>query len=434
MNAAGWSIWQRWRTAILGTSMVMLGSRLGDACNFMYSIVLARWLGDGDFGRASALMLALGIPAATINVIVCRETVWRLEHQESRALRAFVWRWFWRTCAVGVLAAALIILLNPYVGTILRYEQPAVGVGFALLFLLTLLRPFWQSVVQGQERFLIIALGPMLEGFLRVTLTMLFLYFLRAGLQGVVAAQALTGVVLLLYGMWFGVRGGDSQLRGPTSCVSTKEGTPCTTTWRAVVASLLMTTALTLLTSTDVIVVNFVFPGPIADAYAAVATLGRIVLYVPESLAITLLPGLVRDAVRARSSQGTVLAAVGVTVVTTLALVALFAVGGAVILRWVYARGFDAYAHLLPWYAAAMGAVAICRVCGTHAMARARITDGIVLLGMASLQVLGFYCFRRTVEQTTWVLAATSALAALVSVLVTLYIQRSSGQTLSSRT
>ncbi|MCX7847407.1 MAG: hypothetical protein N2595_05215 [bacterium] len=412
------AFWQRWRNAIIGVSLVMLGSRLGDACNFVYSIFLARWLGDGDFGRASALLLALGIPAATINVLVCRETVWRTERCEPQMLSAFVWRWFWRTLAVATAGALLIIVFNPYVGTILRYEHPAVGVGFAALLVLTLVRPFWQSVVQGQERFAVVAAAPVLEGFLRLMLTMGLLYFFQAGLVGVVAAHVMTGAALLAYGVWFGVRGvqrhsahfiGKDQPRMDTAVVST---------WSTLLSSLAMTAALTLLVSTDMIVVNFVFPGVLADAYAAVATLGKIVLYMPESLAVILLPGLVRDAAYARSSAHTLLWSVAVTLLGGLCLVALFTVWGGEVLRLVYARGFDAYAHLLPWYAAAMGGVAVCRMLGTRAMARSQLIDGVVLLCMAGVQVLGFYMFRRTVEQTTIVLAVTSWLAAVAVLIV----------------
>lgn len=414
------SFWQRWRHTIIGTGAVMLGSRLGDVFNFLYSIMLARWLGGGDFGRASALMLALSVPAATISVLVCRETVWRTEAREPRELLAFVWRWFWRTLAAGAVCGLLIILYNPYVGTILRYSHPAVGYGFAALVVLTLVRPFWQSVLQGQERFLLISVGPPLEGFLRLTLTMAFLYFVQAGLQGVVAAQVITGVILLAYGMVFGIAGTRTRAAQPTPPTLPPQFCSSSTTWRALAASLAMTTALTLLMSTDVIVVNFVFPGPIADAYAAVATLGKIVLYVPESLAVILLPSFVRDAAHARSSARTTLASVALALAGAVAVTLVFAVCGADIVRIIYPQSYVPYAHLLPWYAVAMGGVAVCRMLGTQAMARGVLVPGVALLGVAALQVLGFYLFRLNVEQTTTVLVATSLFAAAVSTVVTL--------------
>lgn len=398
----------------------MIGSRLGDVFNFLYSIMLARWLGGGEFGSASALMLALSIPAATANVLVCRETVWRTETREPQQLLAFVWRWFWRALGVGLVGALLIILFNPYAGTILRYNHPAVGYGLAALVVLTLVRPFWQSVLQGQERFLLISAGPPLEGFLRLTLTMAFLYFLQAGLQGVVAAQVITGVILLAYGMVFGIRGTRTRAAQPTPVTPRLQSCPSPTTWRALAASMAMTTALTLLMSTDVIVVNFVFPGPIADAYAAVATLGKIVLYVPESLAVILLPSFVRDAAHDRSSARTTLAGVAVALAGAVLITLLFAVCGTAIMRLIYPQAFLAYAHLLPWYAVAMGGVAVCRMLGTQAMARGVLAPGVALLIVAALQVLGFYLFRLNVEQTTTVLVATSLFAAAVSTVATL--------------
>lgn len=393
----------------------MLGSRLGDVFNFLYSIMLARWLGGGEFGSASALMLALSIPAVTASVLVCRETVWRTETREPRALLAFVWRWFWRALGVGLAGALLIIVFNPYVGTILRYSHPAVGYGFAALIVLTLVRPFWQSVLQGQERFVLVGACPALEGFLRLTLTMFVLYFVRAGLQGVVAAQVLTGLLVLAYGMVFGIRGTRVRTAQPAPAAVSPAGCATATTWRTLAASLSMTTALTLLMSTDVIVVNFVFPGPQADAYAAVATLGKIVLYLPESLATILLPAWVRDAAYARTSARPVLAAIAVALTGAVAVTLLFAAYGLPLMRMIYPAAYSAYAHLLPWYAVAMGGVAVCRMLGTQAMARGVLAPGVALLGVAAVQVLGFYLFRLNVEQTTTVLVATSLFAAAVS-------------------
>jgi len=401
--------------AILGAGAVMMGSRLGDAFNFLYSIMLARWLGGGEFGSASALMLALAIPAATINVLVCRETVWRTETQQPQALRAFVWRWFWRAFAAGSVCAALIVLFNPYVGTVLRYNHPDVGYGLAALVVLTLTRPFWQSVLQGQERFLLISAGPPLEGFLRLTLTMAFLYFLQAGLRGVVAAQAITGVILLGYGMVLGIAGTRTHAQQHAPATPLPHACAPPTNWRTLAASLTITTALILFISTDVIVVNFIFPGPIADAYAAIATLGKIVLYVPESLAVIMLPIFVRDAAHARSSTRATVAAVAIALAGAAAITLLFALCGTALMRAVYPQAYLAYAHLLPWYAVAMGGVALCRMLGTQAMARGLLAPGVALLAVAALQVLGFYLFRLNVGQTTIVLVITSLAAAVVS-------------------
>lgn len=398
----------------------MLGSRLGDGFNFLYSIMLARWLGGGEFGSASALMLALSVPAATASVLVCRETVWRTETREPHELLAFVWRWFWRALGVGLLGACLIIVFNPYVGTILRYNHPAVGFGLAALVVLTLVRPFWQSVLQGQERFLLISVGQPLEGFLRLALTMFVLYFVRAGLEGVVAAQVLSGLCVLAYGMVFGIRGARARAHQPASPAALPAPTASSTACSMLAASLGMTTALTLLLSTDVIVVNFVFPGPQADAYAAVATLGKIVLYLPESLATILLPAWVRDAAYARTSPRPVMAAIAIATAGAITVTAAFAVYGLPLMRLIYPVAYSAYAHLLPWYAVAMGGVAVCRILGTQAMARGALAPSVAMLGMAALQVLGFYVFRRTIEQTAAVLVVTSLLAAAVSAAVVL--------------
>ncbi len=409
--------WRRWRGAIIGTTAVMLGCRIGDVFNFLYSILLGRWLGNGEFGQASALLNAVAIPAAAIGVLVCRETVWRTEAHQQTQLSRFVWRWFWWSLAAGALCALIIICCNSYVGTILRYSHPAVGYGLAALVVLTLVRPFWQSVLLGQERFLLISFGPPLEGFMRLAFTMLLLYYLHAGLQGVVAAQVMTGIVMLAYGMVLGIPSARARRAPPPSPSATP---PCSvsnnrTPFYSLATSLVMVTALTLLMSTDVIVANFVFPGPIADGYAGVAILGKIVLYVPESMAVILLPSFLRDDAYGRSSTRYVLAAIGIAAAGALTLTIVYAIWGTAILT-LYRREFAAYAHLLPWYAAAMGGVAVCRMIGTQAMARSRLAPGLALLAVAGLQVLGFYCFRRTIDQTAYVLAATSFLAALVSI------------------
>jgi len=396
-----------YRAAVPGLLMMLVGPRIGDALNFVYNLLLVRWLGEAQYGQAAAILSAIGIPSAALGVLICRETVWLTEANDHAALLRYVWRWFWRVGTAAALVGVGVIFLSPYVGTIFRYEHASTTYALAAMIVATAVGPLWGSVIQGQKRFLLLGSIPVAQGMVRVALTAALLYL---GLQvtGVLYAQFLSMSFVI---MWCVL-----AARKPVAVAgSAHDRLPArSTSLLPLFNNLVTTTALTSLMLADVVVVNFVFPGPMAGGYACVTVFGRIACYVPESLANILQPYLMRDHVQGRDDRWQLFVCVAIAMALAMAVALLFWLVGTPLFTWLR-PAYVPYVQYLPVYVMAMGFLSVARLSGTYAMAHERLRAGIVLLAMAVLQIVAFYVFRQTLWRFVTVQVTVTALTAVLS-------------------
>ncbi|GEM_PF-1845019 len=403
---------------IPGILVMLIGPRIGDAFNLLYNILLGRWLGNGEFGQALSIIGAISIPASAVSVLICRETVRHCEAGGTRAMYKYATRWFVGMLLLGVAGAGVILLLGPYVGTIFRYQSQKATLGLALLFVVTMTRPVWGAVIHGQQRFVLLGMGPALDGLLRFAFTA-GLLLLGWQLLGVVYAQALTGMLLIVWAWYYATRYQQKSAPATAPVIMTPQASSLATLGNSVVT----TVALALWFWVDIEAVNYIFPGPIADGYAGVATIGKIVCYAPESLSVILMPLVMRNVLRAQDSHRHVYASLAATVVATAVLVSVYAVWGTPIMR-LYNKTFVTYAPLLPKYALAMGFISLARVCAIYDLARGRFVTGWLLMALVPFELALFYLLRRTVSDTVNMLLLASATAALLSLLSCFFPRR----------
>ncbi len=399
--------------AVWGAAAVVVGSRIGDILNFVNSLVLGRWLSLAEFGQASAILSAIGIPAAALGFLICRETVWLSETQERRRLLRYVWRWTFRILAVGAVAAVGMVVFQSYIKEIFRFERNSVIYVFAALIIVTLIKPLWASVIQGQRRFVILGTIPAIEAVTRLLATMGLIYAgfrLTGALAGTLTAGLLTiGWVVFWSNRPFARK---EEIRGPAD-VSVRERPP---QLDALLGNMVTVTRRALLLASDIIVVNYLFSGT-SGGFAAVATVGKIALFLPQSIAIIIFPLVVRNEVYGKDNSMYLLVSVGLALCVSVAVVAIFYFWHEPIMS-LYRREFADYAYLLTRYAIAMGFFSVVRLCAIYAMAREIRTLGWYILFLAVLQILGFYLFRQSMWRIVNVVLVFSIVGAVGSFLL----------------
>jgi O-antigen/teichoic acid export membrane protein len=404
--------------ALPGMLMMLVGPRVGDVLGFVYGLLLGRWLSGADFGRASAILNAISIPATALGVLICRETVWRSARNQHAALLRYVWHWFWWVLGLTGALAVVVVMFSSYVGTIFRYEYLSTTCALAAFVIVTGLSPLWGSVIQGQRRYLLLGSIPMVQGFSKLLLTAALLYT-GWQLTGVLTAQVLSSVLVIVWILVVAQR--------PYAVTdAVVDDAQRVSDLRSLLNNLMTTGATVTLLSIDVVVVNFVFPGAMAGGYAAVSMFGKIALYLPETFAVYLQPVLMRA--RAAHGQNRYYFSISCLLGLggTLMLAGVFWLGGAPLFAWLM-PAYVAYAGYLPVYTLAMGLLAIARLAGTFAMARDDARAGLWLTGIAVLQLIGFFLFRQTLWHIVGVELVIAVLAAAAGIAATLWPHTASG-------
>ena len=412
--------WRQWRGIILSTTAVMVGLRIGDLLNVLNAAVLSRWLAPQEFGQASALLSALAIPATAVGVVVCREAVWLTETAEHDALLRYVWRWFWWLVAIGAAAGGVVLVFGETFQEVFRIKQAAVTYAFIATLLVTIIAPLWGGVLQGQHRFWPLSMIPIVQSCVRILATMGLLY---AGLRllGAVVAPTLSALAAIGWCMYWVHQPLKRAAAIVTPAANRPQRPPPLT---ALLNDLLPITAMTLLMSSDVIVANFLFAEQ-SGGFAAVSMIGKLTFYVPQGIAVVLLPHVMRNDARGESSLHYLRASVGASALMSAAIIAVLYVWNNQIMHLLRPdNAFTAYAGFLPRYTLAMGFYSIIPLTTNYAMARGVKRVGWYLLAVAPAQILVFYLFRHSMQQLVDAVTIVAGVAAVGSYVLLITLPR----------
>ncbi|HXG36422.1 MAG TPA: hypothetical protein VNL15_05585, partial [Dehalococcoidia bacterium] len=106
-------------------------------------------------------------------------------------------------------------------------------------------------------------------------------------------------------------------------------------------------------TSADVLIARHFFSPHEAGLYAGVATLGRIILFLPASISLVLFPKIAHDSAKGGSGQGFLRTGLGLTFVLSGSATLLFLLAPRLVLRTALGGEYVGADNLLPLYAIA---------------------------------------------------------------------------------
>ncbi len=148
------------------------------------------------------------------------------------------------------------------------------------------------------------------------------------------------------------------------------------------------TTSISLMTQIDMVVVNNYFPSELAGQYAAAATLGRAILYLPGGLVIALLPMVTDAQARNKNVFSYLLASTGSTLVLCGAAILFYWFFGDWIIERFYGPKYVLSSDLLKWYGLMMLPMALMMVAEYFAMALGKVVYAWLSLFYTPLQLL----------------------------------------------
>lgn len=261
-------------------------SLAGNASSYVFTVVAARLLAPAAFGELSALMavLVVGVvPAMSVQTGVALRVAALGRgggRQEQGGAVGF-------GLALGATVGTLGLLAAPLLTRLLHLRGPAAALILPVaLFAFPVLGSL-AGVLQGRQRFGALALVMGLDALLRVGGAIAGLAVGRApatalaGLAAGVLAAATTAYVL---------------------CGRPKPALPSAVLLRRVGHALYATVGLVVLVSLDVILARTTLAGHESGVYAVGAVFAKIAYWLPQAVAVVVLPRLARGAATRRST------------------------------------------------------------------------------------------------------------------------------------
>lgn len=327
-----------------GKALMAVGvaSVLGIVASFAFQLISARFLSPADFGLLAAFFVIVNVAAigsASLQSSVTVQTASALTTVRSGQRR----RWPVDAVLLGVGGALIVAALSPWLASSLS-TTPLVILAAAATIPLSFVFADAMGLLQGSGQVARAVWWSTFSQIARVAFAVLAIA-IGTGLGGIVGAVLAALLVAVVGGMWTARR-----VPRPVDGVFSRAG----------ITIVVLTVAFAWLTSADVIFLRAGAPEDLAGMYASVTVLVKTGFLLPSTLSLYLLPRFVKHRDNPDLSRIGVLATLGLSVATSVAMVLVFLVLGPWIVALIYPEAYAPAADLLvptalaymPWIAA----------------------------------------------------------------------------------
>lgn len=391
----------------VGQNALLLGSNIGAGfCGYLLHAILGRLLGPPLYGTVASLLALSAVllfPTQVISTVVAKDTAvldaagaTAQIHDRVRRLTAIL-------LPVGVVLAALVLVASGPIANFLRLNSAWPVVMLGLMFAVAVAAPVNVGVFQGRRNFGAYAVFLVLPVALRAALAC-GLALVGLGVSGAMLGVTLS--IILSYLLSFvPLR---SLLAGPR--VPSGSLQPLVS---SAITTLIALGSTVLLYNLDTLLAKHLLSAQAAGLYAALATVGKAVLVVSNSVVMVMFPRFAALHSRGERSTRVVLRAILGTIVLALTAEIPFLIVPTLIIHIVVGASFASVGVHLGWYGCAMILFAVAQIFIYDFLARGDRLFALPILACCGLQVVLFYLHHDTVGDLVTALVVSKALLAL---------------------
>jgi O-antigen/teichoic acid export membrane protein len=396
------------RSRLLSGSFVLLsGSGLATATNFIYNIAVARFLGPSGFGNATAVYTLLTlVSAVTLSFqIISAKIVAQQRSPEGksagyRSFHAGAW-------ACGIAIASILLLFRNFIASYLNLNDPILIVLLAIGVAFYIPLGSRRGYVQGAYGFRRLAGNLVFEGVMRLGGSVL-LILLGFGVRGVILANSVAVVAA-----YFAI----------TPKLTIRIPTPIRRSYalRELSQAVIFFSGQVLINNCDIVLVKHFFLLREAGLYAAVAMVGRVVFSFSQAVVNSMFP-LVAATNNEERKDLTVIAS---ALMLVLSIGSLLALGLRLAPNWIWKAFFGAkfeiigphgLSYLLALYAITSVVYSLSAVIITYEMSYKIANTSWVQLAFSGVVIAGICLFHSSLRQVILVqLVLMSVLLVMVA-------------------
>ncbi|WP_420571114.1 sugar isomerase [Kordia sp.] len=265
--------------------LFMLSGILVNGGNYVYNLLLGRFLGPEKFADAAVLvtfLLVLSFVAMTFQLVTAKFSVLF----EASTFNAFVSNIYKKSIATGIILGCLIIFFSIELQAFFKTSSSSMfvvfGLGIPLYFIMSVNR----GIFQGKQQLISLSVTYQAEMFCRLILTLVLLYVLKIDTALIISLGILASFFCGL--IPFNIKN-----------ISWKSTNALTKTQGKLVRNFFMITAFYELTqiiinNSDILLVKHYFESFDAGLYASLALIGRVVYFIAWMFVMLLLPTVVK--------------------------------------------------------------------------------------------------------------------------------------------
>lgn len=274
------------RGALALSALTLLASAVNYASNLIFSRVLSP-AGYGDLTAILALSIVLAIPVAAAQTRIAERVARFALEGNTERVGYTVRHGLAHMATVGAAATFVYVLTIPLVDKALDLQAPGPAIALAPLLFVTFLFPVLQGALQGLERWVAFGVVALAIAVSRVVIGVPWAEA-GGGAGGAVAGQAVGMGVCLLALLW--VMRHQVRRTGNAAAWSGVRRRPDVGAVAAGAAFVFFA----VIANCDVVLAKLFLAPDEAGHYAALATIGKIVTFLPAAIAVMIVPNAVK--------------------------------------------------------------------------------------------------------------------------------------------
>lgn len=277
--------------------MVIL-TGLASATNYASNIVFGRLMVPASYGDLTAilsLVVVLTVPAGAAQTIGAERIAALVSRGDEERARYLLRHGLAHVAVIAAITGVLAVAAAPLIESALDLRTLGTALSLAPLLMISFFIPVAWGLLQGFERFVALGLLMFVAALLRIGLGAPWAA-LDGGAGGVAIGQALGNAAALAIVAWL-LR---EHLIGPGTGAATSgmrrkpDSRSLSATWAFI--------AFALLSNLDVLMAKLLLSPNESGEYAALATIGKIVIFLPAAIAVVMVPSVARASAAASST------------------------------------------------------------------------------------------------------------------------------------
>ncbi len=305
-----------------GASVMVVLTLLASVTNYGSNLIFSRVLSPASFGDLTALLallVVITVPTGAAQTVIAERIATHMADGRPDRVRYLIRHAIAHVAIIAAIVGALYTLTIPMVVDVLDLQSAGPAIALAPLVVVGFMLPVAMGALQGMDRYLAYGLMLLAIAVSRIAFGVPWAATPAGGSGGALAGQAL-GIAVVLVGAAWLLRG---YLIGRGTGAATT-GLRRLPNVRAVTASLAFI-AFAVLSNLDVLLAKLFLSSHEVGIYAALSTIGKVVMFLPAAIAVVMVPNAARTRHTSRET-GRVLRIAGLLVAITTVVAALPAI------------------------------------------------------------------------------------------------------------
>jgi O-antigen/teichoic acid export membrane protein len=372
------------------TVWIFSGSMVANLFNYLFQITMGRMLSVQTFGEMNALfstMIIFSVPFASITNFLAKGISSSYALEQYQQANYLIIRSYKSLLIVGAVLFLFGFSFSKLISDYLKISSMTpVLLLFALVFV-SMIIPIHIGVLQGIQRIKDLSLLSAGSGFFKYAFCLVLVAF-GLGLNGIMIGTILSSLLI-----------GYVSFQPVARHLKKGQSPPSDNPYHLYAYAfpvLLANLALAILTQADIILVKYFFPPHEAGIYSSAAIIGKIVMYLPAAIVISLFPMVAYSRARSESTRSLILKSLGMTMVLSGSGALILYLFSGPVVSFFFGDRFHSAVPLIGLFGLAMLPMALITIVMNYNLARGARYFTLIMLLSALIQISGIILFHGT--------------------------------------